>query len=398
VELARAARTKDEFLAGMSHELRTPLSAILGLTEVLQEQTAGPLNEYQLKSLQVIEESGRHLLALINDILDLSKIEASELDLQLSTVPLETICQVSLQFVKQAALKKKIQLSSSLHNASTMIQVDTRRFKQILVNLLSNAVKFTPEGGQVGLEVVEEPEQKRFQFTVWDTGIGIAPEYLPQLFKPFVQIDSSLSREYEGTGLGLALVYRLTELHGGSISVSSEPGQGSRFTIFLPQTQASEAVEEPEPVEAPPKVSSLPQVPAGAASAGPKENPPLILLAEDNEDNIRIFGDYLEATGYHLVIARNGLEAIKQAREVSPALILMDIQLPKMDGLQVIRHLRGEPQLAGIPIIALTALAMSGDRERCLAAGANDYLSKPVGLKDLTNAIKAQLKPPAPMA
>ncbi|MBI1878896.1 MAG: PAS domain-containing sensor histidine kinase, partial [Chloroflexi bacterium] len=248
-ELARVARAKDEFLASMSHELRTPLNAILGLTEALQEQTRGPLNERQLKSLRTIEESGRHLLALINDILDLSKIEAGKLELQLDRVSLEAVCQASLQFIKEAAAKKKIDVSFTLDTGEATMRADTRRLKQILVNLLSNAVKFTPVGGQVGLVVTGETERQVITFCIWDTGIGIAPEDLPRLFKPFVQVDSSLSRQHEGTGLGLALVTRLVELHGGSLTVESEPSQGSRFIVSLPWQESFEITQKLEPAE-----------------------------------------------------------------------------------------------------------------------------------------------------
>ncbi len=391
-ELARAARVKDEFLASMSHELRTPLNAILGLVEVLQAQSRGPLNEDQLKFLRIIEESGRHLLALINDILDVAKIEAGKLALQPDSVSIEAVCQASLQFVKQAALKKRVSVSFEMNNPQMTIRADARRLKQILANLLSNAVKFTPEGGQVGLEIRGEPEQEVIRFVVWDTGLGIAPEHLPRLFQPFVQIDSSLSRQHEGTGLGLVLVSRLVELHGGSISVESDgvPGRGSRFTVSLPwqatgdrpQTAADRprtADDRPQPIEAKPSVV------CGQPSA-------VILLAEDNEANIQLLTDYLGGEGYRVIVARNGAEALDRAREEQPDLILMDVQMPGMDGLEAIGRLRTEAQLATVPIIALTALAMPGDRERCLTAGANDYVSKPVGLKELVGMIEVQRK------
>lgn len=234
-ELAQAARLKDEFLANMSHELRTPLNAILGLSEGLQEQLYGPLNEKQLKYLQTIEESGRHLLALINDILDLSKIGAGKLILQLEPVLISQVCHTSLRLISQNAQAKNLQVEfESNVDPAAVILADERRLKQILVNLLSNAVKFTPTGGTIGLKVQDDRTRPALLFTVWDTGIGIAPEALARLFKPFVQLDSSLARRYEGTGLGLSLVARLTQMHGGEVTVQSEPGQGSRFTVSLP--------------------------------------------------------------------------------------------------------------------------------------------------------------------
>ena len=384
-ELAQAVRMKDEFLANVSHELRTPLNAILGLSETLQEQVYGPLNERQTKTVGRIEESGQHLLALINDILDLSKIEAGKSELEISSVSADSICQASLRLIKELADKKQIKIRTRIDSAVTTIQVDGRRLKQILVNLLNNAVKFTLPGGEIGLEVYGEAEAQIVRFVVWDTGIGIAREDMPLLFKPFVQLNSSLQRQSPGTGLGLSLVERLVDMHGGSVALESEPGQGSRFTVSLrwqPEGQASVSFD----------ASSVP------VSTGTKKQaatqlitPPLILLAEDNESNVRTVGDYLQTKGCRLIVARNGREAIERAREYQPDLIFMDIQMPELDGLEATRQIRLLTGLAKIPIIALTAVAMPGDRERCLAAGASDYLSKPISRKILTATIETSL-------
>ncbi len=388
-ELARAARLKDEFLAAMSHELRTPLNAILGMSEALQEQAFGPLNADQLDSLHEVTASGRHLLELINDILDLSKIEEGKMELTMEPVWIKNVCQASLRIVKQSAHQKQIKIMSTIDQTATAIPADERRLKQILVNLLSNAVKFTPAGGQVGLEVIADVSRESIDFTVWDTGIGIAQEDMAQLFQPFVQLDSRLSRRYDGTGLGLALVYRLTELHGGSITVNSEPGRGSRFIISLPWADAAAepaetAVEAHQVIELAPILEPSPLGESNATAA-------LILLAEDNEANIRTVSRYLQRKGYQLIVARNGVEAIERTKQERPALILMDIQMPELDGLQAIGRLRADREFAHTPIIALTALAMPGDQERCLAAGANVYLSKPVSLGQLAREIEAQL-------
>ncbi len=523
-ELARTSRLKDEFLTSMSHELRTPLNAILGISEALQEHVYGPLNDQHLQALSNIEESGRHLLMLINDILDLSKIEAGKLQLEPNWISLEEVCQASLRFVKQAAHKKNIKVSSIFNaNAPERILGDERRLKQVLVNLLSNAVKFTPEGGSIGLEVAGSEDRQAVHLTVWDTGIGISAEQMPQLFQPFIQLDSSLSRRYAGTGLGLVLVRRIVEMHGGSITLESEVGQGSRFTVSLAcqaddrdPVSAFTAAEQPIPpghwrvqralviedsavvadqytrylgelgiettvhlqgagaVEQALKlqpdviildillpdipgwdilaqlhaheatraipvlvVSVLDERPQGLAygaveyftkpisryqlqqtlnhisaaaqktlvpvAASPGQNSgngtapkvqPLILLAEDNELNINTLSDFLVNQGYRLIVTRNGKEAVSRTREEKPDIILMDIQMPEVDGLEAIRRLRQDaaPNIATIPIIAITALAMPGDRERCLAAGANDYISKPISLKGLVKAIGSQLK------
>ena len=510
-ELARAARMKDEFLASVSHELRTPLNAILGISEALQEEVFGAMNEKQIGSLRGIEESGRHLLALINDILDLSKVEAGKLELELAPMPVEAVCQASLRMVKQNAHKKRLHIHSAYDSQVTTFVADERRVKQVLVNLLSNAVKFTPEGGEIGIEVVGDEEANAVLMTVWDSGIGIAKEHLQQLFRPFVQLDSRLSREYAGTGLGLSLVLRMMELHGGSVAVHSEVGRGSRFTISFPWQGADAFVEQlsehdlheylpylapwhnvviagedssstqtqlkryfekagasvrgymqdkealssilaqlpdlvvldigltgnpgldllttlrenPHTAEVPILVASALDDPAEVLAAGAdyclakpftraqvqmalqavaaKRNGfvrrdtavsnPLILLAEDHEANINTFSSYLIAKGFDLILARNGVEAVARAKSDKPDLILMDIQMPQMSGLDAIRLIRQEVDtaVAHVPIIAVTALAMPGDEEACLAAGANGYLSKPISLRRLVDTIQTHL-------
>jgi PAS domain S-box-containing protein len=377
-ELARAVRTKDEFMASMSHELRTPLNSVLGLSEAMLEKSIGPLNQRQKRSLETISSSGRHLLSLINDILDLSKIEAGALDIELKTVAVADICQASLQFVKQTAQRKRINLTCDLGDSPVTIDADERRLKQILVNLLANAVKFTPEGGSVGLEVAEDRERAALELTVWDTGVGISDEHSTLLFKPFVQVDSSLARRYEGTGLGLALVARLTAAHGGSVTLESKIGEGSRFTVSLPRLHqngcgtgtVSDAFPDDEE-----------QAPVPGLQGA------TILLAEDNEPNIEMLSGYLEEKGFRVVTARDGAETIERAHQEHPAVILMDIQMPEVDGLTATRKIRSCADLADTPIIALTALAMPGDRERCISAGIDDYMSKPVNLKQLLRTI-----------
>ncbi|PDV97505.1 response regulator [Candidatus Chloroploca asiatica] len=516
LELARAVRAKDEFLANMSHELRTPLNAILALSEGLLEQLRGPLNERQQASLRNIEASGRHLLALINDILDLSKVEAGRMDLQPEILMVSDICEASMVFVKELANKKHIQLQMQINEPQAQVEADPKRLKQILVNLLSNAVKFTSSGGRVSLLVEALADEGVIRFAVEDTGIGMAPEGANQLFKPFIQLDSSLSRQHEGTGLGLALVRRLVELHGGSVSVTSELGKGSCFTVALPYPPlprvssrllhhlatepASEllrsalVIEDSETageqiaryleelkinavvysrgigavdqvahlhpdvifldlqmpdqsgweilaqLKADPILQAIPVIivsvvddrvsglAAGAAeylvkpisretlrralgvavhtlqapreavviASAPARRPSAthILMAEDNEVNIVAIGDYLQDKGYRLSVARNGREALALAAETPPDLVLMDIQMPEIDGLEAIRQLRADPTFALTPIIALTALAMPGDRERCMEAGASEYLTKPVSLRGLVDRIESLLDHP----
>ena len=382
-ELERALRVKDEFLANMSHELRTPLNAILGLSESLEEQIAGPLNEKQSKYLHTISESGHHLLELINDILDLAKIEAGQIALDINKVNVHLVCQASTRMVKQLAQKKEQELTVEIDEGIELIWADERRLKQMIVNLLSNSVKFTPKGGKLGIKVAAEHSSNTILITVWDSGIGISDEDLAHLFKPFVQLDSSLARESTGTGLGLVLVAQMARLHGGHVRVKSAPGEGSRFTIVLPWKPANQTGS-----------LSLPQKDKSANQpdtiTGEK---PTILIVEDTEAVVMLFKDFLESVGYQVAVARDGLDGIIQTGELHPDLILMDVMMPGLDGLEATRRIKSDPALADIPIIGLTALAMSSDRERCLAAGMNEYLSKPVKLDELQAIIQSYLSP-----
>jgi PAS domain S-box-containing protein len=380
-ELLRATILKDEFLANMSHELRTPLNAILGITESLSEGVFGKIQEKQKRMLKVVENSGNHLLELINDILDLAKIEADEMTLDCQSSNIKDICQSSMMFVRQMAIQKNLQLDLRGAPSELETSLDERRIRQVLINLLSNAIKFTPSGGKITLEYAlsisnENSPQAWVSLAVIDTGIGITSDNLQKLFQPFIQIDSPLNRQYDGTGLGLALVKKIVELHGGYVSATSELGVGSRFAIALPYSRS---------------MSYLPQQLANTTTSVSAEIDsdyefPLVLLAEDNEDSVLMLSSYLEARGFRLRIARNGQEAIDLVQKESPDLILMDIQMPKMDGLEAIKYIRsnGFNKL----IVAITALAMESDRENCLAAGADDYIRKPIKLKLLFTTIQ----------
>jgi len=507
--LEKASRLKDEFLASMSHELRTPLTGILGLSEVLQLQTYGTLSEKQLKSLKNIENSGRHLLDLINDILDLSKIEAGKLDMEFEPCSAADICNASLQLMKGMAHQKRQNIDFRMNPVSISVRADARRLKQMLVNLLSNAVKFTPEGGGLGLEVHTSKSEKAVYFSIWDKGIGIKPEETGKLFKPFIQLDSSLARQYAGTGLGLSLVQRMAELHGGSVKVESIPDEGSRFTIILPwsaeTTQPIHGLKErnaelllknvliiednildaehvtrhlkeigvmniihpvmqgalekaaslrPSVVlldlhlsdgfglnllaqlkadkrtrDIPVIITSVEERRSEAMKLGAigylvkpftqkdlrtelikaatfiapidsvmvitaSTSAPLVMIADDNELILEIITDFLEANGYRVIATRNGFQLLERAQELHPDIMLVDIQMPGMDGMETMRRIRThhDPITAATPIIAITALAMTGDREKCLAAGANEYISKPIVLKKLIGSINQFLK------
>jgi CheY-like chemotaxis protein/two-component sensor histidine kinase len=337
--------------------------------------------------MKSIEDSGRHLLDLINDILDLSKIEAAQLELQISTVSLADICMASLQLTKGMAGKRHQRVSYAPLIQPVLLNADARRLKQVLVNLLSNAIKFTPEGGELGLEVNLLPAENKVKLVVWDKGIGIKPEDMNKLFKPFVQIDSSLARQYSGTGLGLSLVQRLVELHNGSVELESTFGEGSRFIVTLPwypQTMADFIAER--------KLNSNPEAAPEAAPSA--VTLPTVLVADDNETLLDMISEFLRTKQFRVVTVQSGIELLNRVNEVKPDILLVDIQMPGMDGLETIRHIRKHESasVSSVPIIALTALSMTGDRERCLEAGANEYISKPLKLSELVGTINTLIK------
>lgn len=495
-ELEKASRSKDAFLASMSHELRTPLNAILGLTEALTDEVYGPLNSDQKRALATVESSGKHLLALISDVLDLAKIHAGRMRLESDPTSVRDLVLSSIAYVRRHAEKAGLSLLVSDVDPGLVMNTDGRRLRQILINLLSNAVKFTPDGGRVHLEVHANAEQGVIEFRVEDTGIGIDPERQREIFEPFRQVDSKLSRNYDGTGLGLALVRELVDAFGGSIALDSQLGVGSTFSVFVPWVRPAPELRPTDESQELPKrvlivednladvekmeralsefnvlsltVGSVTEIPAAIRAFNPEailldvilpgetgweflthakevcgdipvvvvsalDDPTIsraagaaahltkpfsrmeivsllrslsrnhdgfigdlttsarILLAEDNPANQTAMADYLRSTGLIVEIVSNGTEAVAASKS-RPDLIVMDIQMPQMDGLEAIRHIRSSEVGRDIPIIAVTALAMRGDRDRCMAAGATDYLSKPVSLRDLRLRIDDHLR------
>lgn len=390
--LAFATKMKDEFLANMSHELRTPLNAILGMNEGLQRGIFGPVTEKQQNSFEVIQQSGAHLLELINEVLDLAKIESGAMQPELTSVDVSELCDSAMKLVAQQADKKNIGLNLRSPIGLPKLNGDEKRLRQVLVNLLSNAVKFTPAGGQVTVQVERKQaaknEKQMLQIAVSDTGIGIAAEHLATLFDPFVQVDSSLTREYPGTGLGLALVRRFVEMHGGRVAVESEVGVGSCFTVELPyETPAIEIANAVAP-EAESSDAVLPMAgPANGSPNGSASATGTVLLAEDNTSVAKATALYLESANLSVVLATNGEMAIDLAQVHRPNVILMDIQMPGLDGLTAIKRIRSIGGMERTPIVALTGLAMPADEIRCIDAGANLYLSKPYSLAKVVETI-----------
>src|SRR5919199_3662022 len=365
------SRAKSEFLAMMSHELRTPLNAVLGLSQLLRQELFGSLNEKQKEYISCIQSSGEHLLALINDILDLSKVEAGKE--QLSFVPLNVrdLCEYCLTMVREQAYERGLQVNLRIDPQVRICIADERRCKQRLLNLLSNAVKFTLEG-EISLIVRKLPAG--IAFTVEDTGIGIACDKLPLLFEPFRQLDSGLNRQFPGTGLGLALTRSLARLHGGDVTVESTLGKGSKFTLYLSDCPSEELLLGASPEESGKIEGEC--CPLWAKSR--------ILLVENDERSAMLLKDYLQVIGHRVEHLTNGKDFLDVVRSFKPNLILMDVQLRgEYTGLDLLAVLRREPDTKNLKVVMVTAMAMAGDRERCLEAGANDYLSKPIGIAQL---------------
>ncbi|BAZ67062.1 MAG: hybrid histidine kinase/response regulator HrmK [Pelatocladus maniniholoensis HA4357-MV3] len=385
-QLERTNQLKNQFLANTSHEIRTPLSSITGFIHLLIAQGYEPSKERHQEYLGIIQSSSKHLLALINDILDLSKIEANQLEMQWEQVDLPTLCRNVLLLLKEKATNKGLKISLELDPNVNTLLADSLRLKQMLLNLLFNAVKFTTNGS-VGLQV--KLKNYWIYFTVWDTGIGISQEHQAELFQPYFQISNSVVSRNEGTGLGLVVTQKLAELHGGRVEVESELGHGSRFTIVLPLKQKceTEKVEEVEELGKVGKKAKTEDISRTSQSFSKNNYFPNILLVEDDSDNARLIQIYLQKLGYQINLVNNAEQMWKILYQQKPAVILLDIKLPDEDGLGIIQKLREHQQYRNIPIIVQTAMAMKGDREICLAAGVNEYISKPIDLPLLASLV-----------
>jgi PAS domain S-box-containing protein len=388
VELQNASRMKSEFLANMSHELRTPLNAIIGFSEVLRDGLMGEMTEQQRAFIGDIFSSGTHLLSLINDILDLSKVEAGKMVLDLEPVPVDSLFVNSLSIIREKAATRHIRLAMEADEELGSIQVDVRKVKQIVYNLLSNAVKFTAEGGQVILRVsrvaradvgklsgawtgrsfppLDTSFDEFLKISVTDSGIGIAAEGLEHLFKPFSQIDSGLARKFEGTGLGLAMVKLLAELHGGAVAVESAVAQGSCFTVWLPQRLLDEEIKAP----------ARPPSPSSCRALGVRT----ALVVEDDVASAGLIRAQLEAEGFDVLLAATAEAALAIAVQQPLALITLDIVLPDMDGWEFLACIRQVRSLIHTPVVIVSSLA---DGEHGFSLGAAAVMQKPISRQEL---------------
>ena len=364
-----ADRLKSEFLANMSHELRTPLNSVIALSGILLARMDGDLTEEQEKQVKIIKKSGKNLLELINDILDLSKIESGKMEISLEEFYIEDVVNDDRAMVTPLASEKEINISFIKNEEIPLIRSDRNKIKQILLNLLSNAVKFTPTGGSITIDATGR--DGRVELRVTDTGIGIAKENLDKIFDEFRQVDGSSTREYGGTGLGLAITRRLVKLLGGEIRVESEIGKGSTFTIDIPVT-----LDGIEPLT----------VAASRIDPGRKT----ILAVDDDPSVIYVLKKYLEGEGYQVVPAHNGAEAIRLAREVKPFAITLDIMIPGRDGWEVINELKGDPTTEHIPIVVISIL---DNKSLGFSLGVTEYLTKPVERNTVLNALGRLMSP-----
>ncbi|WP_404386709.1 response regulator [Knoellia locipacati] len=375
-ELAEASRHKSEFLASMSHELRTPLNAVIGFSEVLLERMFGDLNERQEDYLRDILTSGRHLLDLLNDVLDLSKVEAGQMELDRTDFSMEDCIAYALSMVRERAVEHRVTLRTELPEGLGPVNADELRIKQVLLNLLSNAVKFTPDGGTVVVGATRRHDS--LEVTVSDTGVGIAAADQERIFDSFQQ-GSRAARKVEGTGLGLTLTRRIVELHGGHVWLRSELGHGSTFGFTVPLVRSrSEAVATSRD----PRAQADEEQSDGPA---PPDERPLAVIIEDDPSSSELLSLHLGAAGLRTLVVSDGRSGLQAVRDEHPEVVVLDIHLPEMDGWDVLTEIKSDPLVAATPVVVVSVLP---DRSRGMALGASDYLVKPVARDELVDALR----------
>ena len=380
IRLENAGRAKSEFLANMSHELRTPLNAIIGFSDLLKDGEPGPVNEEQFDFLNDINGSGVHLLQMINDILDLSKIEAGKLELRRTEFELAEALQAAVSMLRIEAEKTGLALNIESSDEGLIVNLDSGMVRQILINLLSNAVKFTPEGGKVTLSA--SIRDKNLVLQVSDTGAGIPEEDCPRIFQEFYQVDGTYTRKHQGTGLGLALVRRMVELHEGTIEVESRLGEGTTFSLVFPDCVVG--CRETRQVE---KQRSAATVLSFDGLT--------VLVVEDEPINMKLARNVLKRRGFGVLEANSGAAARAMLRMVIPDLILMDVDLGGENGLDITRSLKNSPRTKDIPVVALTAYASEADKQKARDAGCVGYITKPIRLNRLVDSLASLLQKPS---